>query len=220
MIKPIRSALRAALLATFLLPIACTAADDPPVTYKAGVHYKQTRNVALVPPKHDKVLVEEVFWYGCPHCFAFDPHVERWKKSLPEGVEFRRTPSSLGRPSGMTHSRAFYSAQVLGIEDEIHHSMFNAIHGQGRQMLTEAELVGLFEAHGIDREKFLATFNGFAVDNLVRKAESRIRSYGISSVPSVVVNGRHWTNGRYAGDFDKVLKVTDFLIEKERKRGG
>ena len=33
-----------------------------------------------------KVVVTEVFWYGCPHCFRFEPIIEKWAESLPASV--------------------------------------------------------------------------------------------------------------------------------------
>src|SRR4051812_5267045 len=30
-----------------------------------------------------KVEVNEVFWYGCGHCYALDPALESWKASKP-----------------------------------------------------------------------------------------------------------------------------------------
>ena len=26
----------------------------------------------------DKIEVLEIFWYGCPHCYQFEPTIERW----------------------------------------------------------------------------------------------------------------------------------------------
>ena len=36
-----------------------------------------------IPQKGDKINITEVFWYGCPHCFRFEPYVNRWKENLP-----------------------------------------------------------------------------------------------------------------------------------------
>ena len=52
----------------------------------------------------DKVVVTEIFWYGCPHCYRFEPFVEKWTESLPTGVVFEQVPSSLN-PSWTAHAR-------------------------------------------------------------------------------------------------------------------
>ena len=43
-------------------------------------------------PRTGKVEVIEFFWYGCPHCFAFEPTIEPWIAKLPADVHFRRVP--------------------------------------------------------------------------------------------------------------------------------
>ena len=46
-------------------------------------------------PTHnpDKIEIIEFFWYGCPHCYSFEPLLENWVKTLPKNVEFIRQPA-------------------------------------------------------------------------------------------------------------------------------
>ena len=48
---------------------ACSAAGDE-TTYKEGTHYKSVREVSA-PANPKRIVVNEFFWYGCSHCFAF-----------------------------------------------------------------------------------------------------------------------------------------------------
>jgi len=49
--------------------------------YKEGVHYKK---LAPQPTETgNKIEVLEFFWYGCPHCYSFEPFIQSWKKSKP-----------------------------------------------------------------------------------------------------------------------------------------
>ncbi len=41
----------------------------------------------------DKIEVVEVFWYGCPHCYDFEPYIDQWLASKPDDVEFLRMPA-------------------------------------------------------------------------------------------------------------------------------
>ena len=45
-------------------------------------------------PTHsgDKIEVLEVFWYGCPHCYDFEPFINDWLEKKHEDVVFRRMP--------------------------------------------------------------------------------------------------------------------------------
>jgi len=43
----------------------------------------------------DKIEVLEVFWYGCPHCYQFEPVVEKWLEEKAGYIEFVRIPGVL-----------------------------------------------------------------------------------------------------------------------------
>lgn len=212
-----RLANRLGVLLLAFTPLACTAAEQG--SFDHGTHYYSVRKAQ--PPAEGKIEVAEVFWYGCPHCRKFDPYIERWAKTAPGDVSFVRVPSSLGRPVGLLHSKAYYTAENLGVMDSFHPAFFAAIHDQRQPMSTPAAIGAVFERIGIGQEKFEANFHGFAVDNRVRRAESAVRDYGVTSVPSVVVDGRWYTNATLAGgSFEKLLKVIDHLVVKARQERG
>ena len=58
-----------------LTGISCAA------EYQEGKHYKRIDTQKTANP--DKVEVLEFFWYGCPHCYQFEPHIKQWKKNKP-----------------------------------------------------------------------------------------------------------------------------------------
>jgi len=81
----------------------------------------------------DKIEVLEYFWFGCPHCFAFEPAINEWAANKPDDVDFIRHAPPLNR--GWTaHSEAFYSAEALGITDSMFDQLFNAIHREKKQL--------------------------------------------------------------------------------------
>ena len=59
---------------------------------KAGVEYRELSS-AQPTDAAGKIEVIEFFWYGCPHCFNFEPAIEPWVKKLPKDVQFRRVPA-------------------------------------------------------------------------------------------------------------------------------
>ncbi len=206
---------RTALVLLAGLPLACTAADDAP--FKAGQHYKPVRT-AQPPADPAKIEVAEVFWYGCVHCFQFEPYVDQWLAKKPAEVAFVRLPSSLGRPVGILHSKAFYAAEVLGVFDKIHKPLFAAMHGDGKTFGTQEELRAFFVKNaGVSAEDFDGAFTGFAADNRVRRTETQLREMGIASTPTVVIDGRWYTNGSMAGGYDKVFAVVEQLVKQARK---
>lgn len=204
------------LSAAALLPLACSATDAPSA-YKEGIEYARVRQ-AQAPANPKRIEVAEFFWYGCPHCYDFDPYITDWAAHKPADVDFVRVPNSLGRPSGILDDKAFYTAEVLNFGDKLHKPFFDAIHKYNQPMNTEAQIQAFFTAQtGIMPGIFNSTFEGFAVDTRVRRAEELAQSYGIASVPAIVVGGEYTTNGGMAGGFPQVLKVVDFLVTKVRQ---
>ncbi|MCI0749255.1 MAG: thiol:disulfide interchange protein DsbA/DsbL [Nevskiales bacterium] len=216
--SPARVALAPCLLLAALLPMACTAKDEPPMPrFILGQHYKPVRTISPTA-NPDKIEVAEAFWYGCIHCFQFEPEVDRWLAKKPRDVEFVRLPSSLGRPTGLLHSRAFYTAEQLGILDRIHKPLFRAIHEQGSPLDTADSLRAFFAKNaGVKAADFDDAFNGFAVDSRVRRTEAALREMGIAGVPAIVVDGRYYSQASMAGNHEALLAVTDFLIKRVRE---
>lgn len=214
-----RTFLRTLLACLSLTTFACSA-ESAATTYKEGEQYKPVREVQKAPdPK--RILVEEVFWYGCEHCFRFDPQIEAWKKSKPGDVDFVRLPSSLGRAEGIVHQRAFYTAEVLGVGDKIHKPLFDGIHVLHQPLFTQEAIRALFNQQvGVLPDVFDSTYTGFTVDSKLRRADGLMKAYGIASVPTVVVGGRYYTNAALAGDFESMIKVINFLVDKVRKQRG
>lgn len=197
-----------------LLPLACSAAEEAP--FKLGTHYKQVRQ-PQTPANPAKIEVMEVFSYSCPHCFQFEKPLEAWLAKKPADVEFVRLPHTLGAPAGIVRNKAFYTAQMLGVFDKFHHGLFGAIHGQGRLMSSEDDMRALFADIGVKAEDFDGAYRSFVVDSRFRIGENAVREMGISSVPTVVVDGKYSASPRAGGGFPELLRVVDFLVEKARR---
>ena len=181
--------------------------------YEEGVHYER-----VVPPQPTstvgKVEVREIFWYGCPHCFRFEPYVERWLRKKPENAQFVLMPAVF-RPSWEVGARAYYTEKLLGVFDEIHKPLFNAIHLQKRKLNTEDAMRDFFAEHGVDKKKFIKTYHSFAVETRLRRAKTMTSRYGVNGVPSIIVNGKYRVSARTAGSNAEMIKVINFLVKKE-----
>jgi thiol:disulfide interchange protein DsbA len=200
-------------LLVFLLLIASStmiqAAD-----YKEGVDYKQ-----LAPQPTDtgdKIEVLEFFWYGCPHCYHFEPYISAWKKSKPENVEFVRVPAVF-RPDWEVQARTYYALSNMGVIEDLHGKIFDAIHKDKKRLNTKEELTDFVVENGVDRKKFEEEYNSFAVDTMVRKDKKKQSAYKIQGVPSIAVNGKYLTSGSMAGSYDNMIKILNYLIEVESK---
>ncbi len=197
------------------LPLsACAEKADTAAKYVEGEHY-----IALKQPVRTsdptKIEVAEVFWYGCGHCFTFEPMLNSWAKTLPSDVNVVHSPG-IWNDRMKLHAQAFYTAKVMKVMDRVHQPIFDALNLKQMPLATEADIKRLFEANGVDGAKFDKVFNSFGVNSQVRQAESRMRSYGIRGTPEIIVNGKYRISTGTAGGQPEMLKVAEYLISKER----
>lgn len=172
--------------------------------------------VTPAQPTHDasKVEVIEFFWYGCPHCFDFEPTLAKWVKSLPKNVEFIRQPAVFSDLWGK-HAKAYYTAEALGVVEKVHQDFFDTIQIKKEHLETEEQLAKFFAAHGVAEADFKKAYNSFPVDMKVRQASVTAGKYGISGVPAIVINGKYKTSGPLAGSHEKMIEIMDKLIAQE-----
>jgi len=183
--------------------------------FQEGIEYQRITPAVPTSVGPGKVEVVELFWYGCPHCFHFEPDLLKWLKQKPKNVVFRRVPAALN-PAWRVHAQAYYTAQVLGVLDKSHEAMFNAIHRQGMLLNTPDKLADFFTRFGVKPKEFLGVFNSFAVRAKLAEAQGLVRRYGADSVPTIVVDGKYRTNASMAGgSYQRMLQVVDYLIAKE-----
>lgn len=216
-----RSLILATVLAwlTPLLAPAALAAEP----FQEGVHYfRLDEPVRTRDP--GKIEVVEVFWYGCPHCFRFDPMIKAWQKTLPPDVDFHRLPV-IWNATTQLHARAFYTAKALGVLKKMHDPLFDAMNIQGNPLNTEDKLRALFVANGVKAEDFNNAFGSFGVNSQVIQAKSNTLSYHVEGTPELIVDGKFRVDGRAFHSpeheaHEKMLEVVNFLIAKERQAKG
>jgi len=180
--------------------------------FKEGVEYKRIATQAT--ESKDKIEVLEFFWYGCPHCYQFEPILTRWLKTKPSNVEFVRVPAVF-RPEWKVHARTYYALQAMGLEDKYHSVIFDAMHKDKAKLYTEAEMINFLISKGINGDDFKAAYSAFSVDGQVRKAIKKVKGYAIQGVPAMGVNGKYLISGKSAGSFEKMLRIVDDLVKKE-----
>jgi thiol:disulfide interchange protein DsbA len=173
----------------------------------------------LPPESATKVEVLEFFWYGCPHCYAFEPSIEPWIKTLPGDVVFRRVPAVFYE-AWLPHAKLYYALEVLGETERLHGTVFNAIHQSHQALITEAEIGTFLEANGISRKKFTAAWNSFSVQSKIQRSTRLQTSYKIEGVPAMGVDGLYMTANTMTADgkHESVLPVVDYLIIEARKQ--
>ena len=162
-----------------------------------------------------KVEVVEMFWYGCSHCYQFEPTLNPWVEQLPEDVHFVRIPAMFGGIWNV-HGQMFLALESMGVESKVHAAVFDAIHKQGKKLATPEEMAEFLATQGVDQAAFLKTYNSFGVKAQVEKAKKLAAAYKINGVPVLVVNGKYRFDISTSGGPEQALDVADQLIAKER----
>ncbi len=179
--------------------------------FVAGTDYRVVANPVKVEVP-GKIEVREFFWYGCPHCFVLEPHMQTWLKKLPKDVRFVRTPAAMN-PVWEQGARGYYVSEALGVRKRSHLPLFHAIHVNKQQIFDQASQAKFFTRYGVPEAKFNSLFNSFAITAKVAQSNRLAQQYQLTGVPAVVVNGKYVVQGEDA----KVTQVVNYLIEKERK---
>lgn len=208
------------LLAGLVAASAAVAADAPaaPAAKPAPNWVAGTNYFVIDPPQDtatgDQVEVAEVFSYACPHCAHFQPYAEKIKQSLPAGAKFVLMPAIFNE-AWEPFARAYYTAESLGVVDETHQALFDALHRDHIAMRTLDDLADFYAQHGVDKAKFLAAANSFEVNSKLSRAQNIIRADGVDGTPSIIVNGKYRATGQSAGGYDQLIELVDWLVQKE-----
>lgn len=185
----------------------------------AGVEY---RELAAAQPTDTapKIEIIEFFWYGCPHCYNFEPLIEPWVKKLPKDTQFRRIPAifSDGWAQG---ARAYYTLEAIGELQRLHKPLFDAVHtGSKLNVANEAALTEWLGKQGVDTKKFAAAYRSFSVEGKVKRAAQLTQAYKIEGVPTMAVNGKYVVVTDNIKSFEHMLAIADYLTDQARKKGG
>lgn len=205
-----------------LFNIAC-AEDEPSEPQPEGHIIEEGREFVRVVPAQPtgtapgKVEVLEFFWYGCPHCYQAEKHIEEWRQGLPEDVVFRRIPATLNQ-GWVTMTKAYYAAEQLGVLDTMHPALFAAFHENGTMLANEEQLAAYFKEHaGIEEGTFREAFNSMAVASKVQRADVLARRHRVGGVPTMTVNGKFKTDPNQAGSYAGLVEVVEALVQWERQ---
>jgi thiol:disulfide interchange protein DsbA len=200
---------------------ALTGLSLPAGVWAQGVPVEGRQYVKVSPrqPTMDpkKIDVVEFFWYGCPHCYSFEPALDAWQKKLPADVAFRRMPVAFRPTPFVLHQQLYFAIETMGLVETLHRKVFYAMHVE-RNPLDSVELIGEFVAkNGVDKAKFIEVMNSFGVQTKARQAAALSAGYKIDGTPALGIDGRFFTSGSLVGSNEGALAVADYLIAQARK---
>ena len=167
----------------------------------------------------EQVVIYEFFGYTCPHCFTFQPYMEKWLENKPDYVKLVRIPLNF-QPNWEVLQKAYFTAEIMGIAEKSHQKLFSAIHNDNKRFHSIEDLAQWYaDEININKEEFLSTAESFILDSKQRKADNMGFKMQITSTPTVIVNGKLRAS-KHVHDREKLMQVLDFLVEKEAKEMG
>ena len=205
-----------ALMLSLGLATTAVAAEEH-ARYAVDTHYK----ILDVPGNVDdpsKVEVREFFSYACPHCYSLEPSVNQWLESKPDYINYVRTPV-LFLQNAEPLARAYFVADALGLVEDIHAPLFDAIHKHREPLFNQPALTNFFRKYGVQPDQFNSLYSSFGVSTKTRQAEALTKEYKIPGVPNFVVNGKYLVLRGNLKSTDELFDVIEYLANKEKTGG-
>src|SRR5471032_3229071 len=175
----------AAALSSLGLPGLAFASPSAPVE---GTDYTKLKTPINLP-RTGKVEVIEFFWYGCPHCNAFEPTIEPWIAKLPADVHFRRVPVAFDALKEI-HQRIYYTWEALGLVDAMHVKTFLRFHVQHHPINSRGDMLAFAQESGLDTTKVQQAWDSFGVQTKLRQARQLEDDYAVDQMPEMGIQGR------------------------------
>jgi len=214
------------------LAVAMSSVTHAATVWTEGKHYFLVNPPKIPAVAPGKVEVTEVFSYGCPACNLFVPVAHKLQQSLPANALLTYLPASFNPSEDWPMFQlAFCTAQALGLADQTHDAMFDAVWKTGELAVSDpatqrikGHLPTIEDAArfynrrtGVPIDKFLSTAKSFAVDVKVRSAEDAIQAYRVDRTPTIIVNGKYRLHVESAGGTDQLVELVNWLVAKETK---
>jgi len=183
--------------------------------YKAGQHYEVLPE--KIPTNYrgsEAGEIMEIFSYGCIHCFNLEPFIQSWKQSKPDDIRFTPVPVVFNARQ-IPEVKAYYAAELLGIQDESHRATFNEVHINRNRLSSDEDFAEFYTRFGVSEDEYMKMANSFAVNVKVNQAQKVTEMSGVQGTPSLVVNGKYLVTGRTAGGNEKMFDVAVWLIRRD-----
>ncbi len=183
--------------------------------YQEGVHYVKL-NQATADTGSGTIEVIEAFSYACSHCNTFEPYMQSWLSNKAENVNLHRIPVGFGRRAWELLARGYIAAEMMGVADQSHVAMMDAIWNKRQQFRSVENLAEFYSGFGVDRDAYIAHFKSFAADSQMRRSQRDVQLYGVNGTPTMIVNRKYRVSISNAiTDFNMMLDVVNFLVAKE-----
>lgn len=163
-----------------------------------------------------RIEVVELFYYGCPVCYEFQPLFSRWLNTAPEYVALQRIPV-VGSESQDVFAKLFYSLEAVGQIGRLHWPVYDNHHFDGVKLNEEEVMFDWVTRNGVNREQFMAAYNSEETKKRLAETDELMKTLNIRGVPAIIVDGKYLTSARLAGGTRRLSQVVDLLVKQARR---
>ena len=213
------------------LALAASLSAQGAQVWTEGVNYFLVQPARTPSVPAGKVEVTEAFSYACPACNIFQPTMLKLKQSMPANVVVDYLPAAFNTAEDWPMFQlAYITAQILGVDQQTHDTMFDAVWKGGDLSITDSggglksrmptiEDAAKFynQRAGVPVDKFIATSKSFSADLKVRTAQDLLVAYKVDRTPTIIVNGKYRLHVESAGGTDQLVDLVKYLVAKESK---
>jgi thiol:disulfide interchange protein DsbA len=199
-----------------VLAAACVAAGAQAVAPKDFQVLSPPRPVST----GEQIEVLEFFYYGCPVCYEAQPHIARWLLRTGPGVAMLRVPAAFTE-SSESFARTFYALGAMDQVARLHWPLYDNHHFDDKRLDEEKNVTEWVAANGVDRARFSELWHSAQIKGQVEEAKKALGAYGITGVPTFVVDGKYLTSARLAGSVAHMMTTVEYLVARaaaERKK--
>ncbi|MER2491648.1 thiol:disulfide interchange protein DsbA/DsbL [Catenovulum sediminis] len=200
----------ALLFAAILMPLTACAEQ-----FEAGKHYEELSKPATAKPE-----IKEFFSFYCPHCFAFEPIVDKIKKSMPDDASFIKSHVDFmprnNREVAQGLGKSLAALELLKAEEQGISALFKHLHKDRKRFdsMQDVRSVLVQEAN-IDPTKYDSAYKSFMASGRANQMQSEQKSFNIRSVPTLIVNGKYEVKLGSVKSEEEYVQLVNFLLNKK-----
>jgi thiol:disulfide interchange protein DsbA len=201
-----RSLRFALIAATMVASTAFASPADP----KNGVDYQTLSAPQPVQAAGKKVEVIEFFAYHCPACNMVEPMLNGWIKKQGDNIVVRRVHLPFQGPAD-PEAHLFLTLEAMGKLEEFHPKIFRAVHVERKRLMTDDAIIDWAVKNGLDKAKFMETWNSFGVTTKLRRLGQVQASYKVTGTPTIVIDGKYVVSPGQVAEANKIQDVGQML---------
>lgn len=174
---------------------------------REGVHYER---LTTVMDEANSII--EVFSFGCHYCYDLEMPLSDWARD--NAVPLVRIPFFYaGQWQEIGRLYLALEQHELATKEHID-AVFHAIHEQDVADDNLGALVGNLDLNDQQKASVLKSAESQAVFRRQQKIESWLKNNNITSIPTLIVNGKYYSDPARARGNDNLIMLVDYLHQQ------